>query len=81
MTGQHFARNLTRANVAPRDAHAIKAYTSAPKFCEVVDPAECHSMGHITVVINDGAPVVKRWHHQEKTEAASGAKQMMAAWR
>ena len=79
--GQFFARTSIRASVIPKEGSATMVYTSVPKFCEVAGLVGCLTTGHTTVETLDGAPVMKRWHHQEKTITAIGTNPMATAWR
>jgi len=60
--------------VPPRERLASKAFTNAPKSSATADLAECLIMGHTTVEIPDGAPMMMRRHHWEKAEATNVVK-------
>jgi len=79
--GQFFAPTSTRVSATPRGLHAARVCISVPKYFEEVDLVGWLFMGHTTVGTLDGAPMVRRWHHLEKTAAAIGTILTANAWR
>ena len=79
--GQLFAKNSIKAGARLRAGPANTVYTNVPKLVELVGHVGWPTTEHTTVEIPDGAPVMERSHHQEKTVTAVGTNLMATAWR
>ena len=75
--GRHFAQTSIKAVAAARAHLAPRVCINVPKSFVMADLAGCHIMGHTTVEILDGAPMVMRRHHLEKAVATNVVKSMM----
>ena len=76
-----FARTSTRALAAPKEDNAPMVCTNVPKSCEEAGLVACLTTVHTIVETPDGAPVMERQHHQEKTITAICPKPKATAWR
>ena len=72
---RRFAQTSTEAVVAARDHLAPRVCINVPKSFVMADLVGCLIMGHTTVGIPDGAPMMRR-HHLEKAVATNAVKSM-----
>ena len=72
--GNRSVQTSTKEIALPREHLALKVCINVPKSHVMADLAGCLIMGHTTVEIPDGAPMMMRQHRLEKAEAAKVVK-------
>ena len=76
-----YAQTSTNANATPRERRVPRGFASVLKFLETAGRVERTFTERGTAGTPDGAPMMRRRYHLEKTAAAIGIGLMGMAWR